>query len=201
MAKRTARTRTTTHRSQSPPSNPSKKSEELLKDATEALAMLQAKSKYQAAAIKLASYAVLAAGLWWFGSLYRPGSKGQESGVQAASSEQMELAKQAIADKSDRVALGVAMETIAELLQQDATKDPPAITTREQVSEKLLAETLRAFVLAGGKLQAQKAAEFFASHFDSEEEFPQKAGPLDPAQRAMAVKQLRRIAAACKESH
>jgi saccharopine dehydrogenase-like NADP-dependent oxidoreductase len=48
---------------------------------------------------------------------------------------------------------------------------------------------------------AQKAAEFFASHFDSEEEFPQKAGPLDPAQREMAVKQLRRIAAACKESH
>jgi hypothetical protein len=125
MAKRTARTRTTSHRLQTPPSNPSKKPEELLQDATEALAMLQAKSKYQAAAIKLVSYGVLAAGLWWFGYLYRPGSKSQEPGVQAASSEQMELAKQAIPDKSDRIALGVAMETIAELLQQFPFRKAP----------------------------------------------------------------------------
>jgi hypothetical protein len=140
-------------------------------------------------------------GLWWFGFLYRPGSDSKDMQVEVASSEQLQLAKQAIPEKQDRIALGVAMETIAELLQQDAIKEPAAISTREQVSEKLLAETLRAFVLAGGKLQAQKAAEFFASHFDSEEEFPQKAGPLEPAQRAMAVKQLRRIAAACKEAH
>lgn len=200
MAKRSARTRTTKQNFPAPPSQGGSNAEELLREATEALTRLKSKSNHQTLAMKIASYGVLAVGLWWFGFLYRPGIAGKDTQVEALSSEQLELAKQAIPEKQDRIAMGVAIETIAELLQQDATKDPSAITTREQVSEKLLAETLRAFVLAGGKLQAQKAAEFFASHFDSEEEFPQKAGPLDPAQRTMAVKQLRRIASACKES-
>lgn len=201
MAKRIARNRLTPSSSVPSPKRESKASEELLREATEALAKLQGKSKFQLVASRLTSFGLLAIGLWCFGFLYRPDSDGKDTQVEALSSEQLELAKQAIPEKQDRIAMGVAIETIAELLQQDATKDPSAITTREQVSEKLLAETLRAFVLAGGRLQAQKAAEFFASHFDSEEEFPQKAGPLDPVQRTMAVKQLRRIAAACKESH
>lgn len=201
MAKRIARNRLTPASSAPSSKRESKTSEELLREATEALAKLQGKSKFQIVASRLTSFGLLAIGLWCFGFLYRPGSDRKESQVEVVSSEQLDLAKQAIPEKQDRIALGVAIETIAELLEQDATKDPSAITTREQVSEKLLAETLRAFVLAGGKLQAQKAAEFFASHFDSEEEFPQKAGPLEPAQRTMAVKQLRRIATACKESH
>jgi hypothetical protein len=201
MAKRNARTRSTSSSSAPSTNRDRKTSEELLREATEALAKLQGTSRFKIVTSRLTSFGLLAMGLWWFGFLYRPGSDSKDMQVEVASSEQLQLAKQAIPEKQDRIALGVAMETIAELLQQDATKEPAAISTREQVSEKLLAETLRAFVLAGGKLQAQKAAEFFASHFDSEEEFPQKAGPLEPAQRAMAVKQLRRIAAACKEAH
>lgn len=201
MAKRRPANRRPT--GQASPEPLSKSTEDLLRETSEALAKLQA-SKPKSLWPKLVNYVFIGLGLWWFGSSWKPSpDAGPNPGptvplIAALTSEEIAQAKQAIPEQADRLSLSVAFDILAQLVSQDAKNDPPAIKDREQISERLLAETLRAYVLSGGKLESQQAASFLASFFDSQEEFPQQAGPLSGPERELGIRQFRRIAAVCK---
>lgn len=101
----------------------------------------------------------------------------------------------AVPSKADRALVSEALVAVALLLEADGADGKPAIKLREQVSEQILAETARSLVLSGVVIADKQAfATLASSYFDSDDEFPTKAGPLSTEDRAKGVKQIKALA-------
>jgi hypothetical protein len=116
-----------------------------------------------------------------------------------ATATEKDQAAKAVPAKQDRAIVAGAFDALAELLEEDGKDKQPAIKTREQVSEQLMAETARSLTIVGIEIVDKETFALLASSFfDSDAEFPTKAGPLSEGERVKGVAQIKAFANAFK---
>lgn len=167
--------------------------------AAPAVVVAAPKEKSRGLLAPMLPYILLVAWAGWYFFIREQGVPAIPDVNPAVSVEQRAAAAIAVPDANDREVVSVAFETLSELLAEDATVGKPGITRREQVAEMIPAEAIRSLLLIGIKVSDKDAiATVVASYFDTEAEFPQKAGPLSAAERTLGVKAYRSLSAAFK---
>ena len=166
------------------------------------LAQLQQKPKQKGLLVQWAPLLIaiaLVGGFWYFNQgTSEPDSKPDDTEV--VDSSLVKLAKEAFRSPQAAKEFAGACKATAEMVLADGeSSNPPSLTKRSQVGERLVAELTRANVLLGIDADKQALADFVIAAWDEEKEFPQTEGELSKADREKASVQFLKLAAAAME--
>lgn len=120
--------------------------------------------------------------------------------TEVVDSDLVKLAKKAFRSPQAAKEFAGACKATAEIVLADGeSSNPPSLTKRSQVGERLVAELARANVLLGIDADKTDLADFVIAAWDEEKEFPQTEGELTEADRKKASVQFLKLAAAALE--
>lgn len=120
--------------------------------------------------------------------------------TEVVDSDLVKLARKAFRSPQAAKEFAGACKATAEMVLADGeSSNPPSLTKRSQVGERLVAELARANVLLGVDADKTDLADFVIAAWDEEKEFPQTEGELTEADRKKASVQFLKLAAAALE--
>lgn len=166
------------------------------------LAQLQQKPKQKGLLVQWAPLLIaiaLVGGFWYFN---QGGSNPDKSpdDTEVVDSDLVKLANKAFNSPQAAKDFAGSCKCAAEMVLADGeSSNPPSLTKRSQVGERLVAELTRANVLLGIDADKQSLADFVIAAWDEEKEFPQTEGELSKADREKASVQFLKLAAAALE--
>jgi hypothetical protein len=166
------------------------------------LAQLQQKPKQKGLLVQWAPLLIAIAliGGWWYFNHGRPGPSPSPDDTEVVDSDLVKLAKKAFHSPQAAKEFAGACKATAEMVLADGeSSNPPSLTKRSQVGERLVAELTRANVLLGLDADKTDLADFVIAAWDEEKEFPQTEGELTKADREKASVQFLKLAAAAME--
>lgn len=130
----------------------------------------------------------------------KPGPSPSPDDTEVVDSDLVKLAKKAFRSPQAAKEFAGACKATAEIVLADGeSSNPPSLTKRSQVGERLVAELARANVLLGVDADKTDLADFVIAAWDEEKEFPQTEGELTEADRKKASVQFLKLAAAALE--
>ena len=130
----------------------------------------------------------------------KPGPVPSPDDTEVVDSDLVKLAKKAFHSPQAAKEFAGACKATAEMVLADGeSSNPPSLTKRSQVGERLVAELTRANVLLGIDADKTDLADFVIAAWDDEKEFPQSDGELTKADREKASVQFLKLAAAALE--
>ena len=166
------------------------------------LAQLQQKPKQKGLLVQWAPLliAIALVGGWWYFNQGGSGPSPSPDDTEVVDRELVKLAKDAFRSPQAAKEFAGACKATAEMVLADGdSSNPPSLTKRSQVGERLVAELTRANVLLGIDADKTALADFVIAAWDEEKEFPQTEGELSKADREKASVQFLKLAAAALE--